>query len=64
MIDTIAIDDYALLDTVQNLWVCRLCYAPMRPVYDNVGFDEQPAWEVAGYEACTHYKDTEEATEA
>lgn len=64
IIQSLAIDDYALIDTAHDRYVCRVCREPMRPVYDNVGYQEQPSWEVSGYEACTHCKDTEEDSEA
>lgn len=47
------IDHYDVLD-IEGAPCCKDCRRPLKPIYSNVGFVEEPYCQIEGFEDCTH----------
>lgn len=48
--------DEADIIYIQGVAYCKVCKRLAKPLYDNVGFTEQPYYQFVGFEKCDHNK--------
>lgn len=39
---------------IQGVACCKVCKRPLKAIYENIGFIENPYIQLEGFEECTH----------